>query len=86
MLLVRHQILAFKISVLRKKVVIICANCAGAIFSVLVIICATRAGENCGILACKSSVLRQKCVIICATHAGANLSVFVCKSAFYVKN
>ena len=44
-----------KISVLRLK---------------LVIICATRAGGNLGILSAKISV-RQKLVIICATRAGA---------------
>ena len=45
--LVREQILrvlALKISVLRQK---------------LVIICATRTGPNLGVLACKISVLRQ---------------------------
>ena len=51
-------VLEAKISVLRQK---------------LVIICATRAGANLGILAAKISVFRPKLVIICATRAGANL-------------
>ena len=50
--------LAFKISVLRQK---------------LVIICATRPGAILGVLECKIRVLGQKLVIICATHAGSNL-------------
>ena len=53
-------VLAFKISVLRQKVVIICATRAGANLRVLpqklVIICATRAGANLDVLACKLSV------------------------------
>ena len=47
-------VLACKISILRQK---------------LVIICATRAGANLGVLVFKSSALRQKLVIICATRA-----------------
>ena len=40
-----------------------------------VIICATLAGANLGVLAFKISVLRQKLVIICPTRAGANLGI-----------
>ena len=43
------SVLAYKISILRQK---------------LVIICATPAGANLGVLACKISVLRQNLVII----------------------
>ena len=54
------SVLAGKISVLREKLVIICASRAGANFGVLrqqlVIICATRAGTNLGVLSCKISV------------------------------
>ena len=71
--------LAFKISVLRQILVIVYAKCTRAIFSVLVIICATRAGENLSILAYISSVLSHKFVIICATRTGENLSVLACK-------
>ena len=42
-------------------------------------ICATRAGANLVILACKISVLRQKLVIISANRAEANLGVLECK-------
>ena len=49
-----------KIIALRPKLVIVCATCAGA---------------NLGILAAKISVLRPKLVIICATCAGANFGV-----------
>ena len=48
-------VLAFKINVLRQK---------------LVIICVTRAGANLGVLAFKIKVLRKKLVIIYATLAG----------------
>ena len=43
----------------------------------MVIICATRAGGNIGVLAAKISVLRQKLVIIYATRAvlGDKISV-----------
>ena len=51
------RVLAFKISDLRQK---------------LVIICATRAGAKLGVLAFKISVLHQKLVIICTTRAGTN--------------
>ena len=50
----------FTISVLRQR---------------LVIICATRAGAYLGVLALKISALRQKLVIICDTLSGANLRV-----------
>ena len=53
-------VLAFKISVLRQKLVIIFTTCAGA---------------KLGVLGFKISVLRQKLVIICAIRAGANLVV-----------
>ena len=56
------SILAFNISVLRKK---------------LVVICATRAGANLGVLECKIRILCQKIFIICATCAGANFGVGV---------
>ena len=71
--LVRDQlcILKCKISVLRQK---------------LVIICATRAGGNLAVLAVKISVLRQKLVIICATCAEANFRGLAFESAFNVKN
>ena len=52
------HVLAFKIRVLRQK---------------LVIICTTRAGENLGVLADKISVLRKK-IVICPTSAVAYLS------------
>ena len=80
-------VLACKISVLRKKkLVIICATRAEAILGVLackisvllqklVIICATRAGAILVILAFKISVLRQKWVVICNTRTVALLSV-----------
>ena len=57
-------VLAFKFSVLRQ---------------ILIIICATRAGVKLGVLAFKIRVLRQKCVIICATRAGAYLFVLAIK-------
>ena len=41
----------------------------------LIIICATAAGANLGALACKMSVLRHKLVIISATCVGAILGV-----------
>ena len=83
-------VLATKISVLRLKLVIICATRAGANLGVLeakisvwrpklVIICVTRAGANLGAFAAKISVLRPKLVIFCATRAGANLGVLVFK-------
>ena len=50
-------VLAFKIGVLRQK---------------LVIICATRSGAKLGVLEFKISVLSQKLVITFATRAGAN--------------
>ena len=50
-------VLACKISVLRQK---------------LVIICATRVGANLSDLDCKIIILRRKLVIISATRAGAN--------------
>ena len=52
-------VLAFNISILRQK---------------LVIICATRVGAIQGALECKISVLRLKYVIICATRSGEILA------------
>ena len=57
-------VLAFKISILRQKLVIFCATCTRAILSVL---------------ACKISALRQKLVITCATRARANSGILACK-------
>ena len=51
---------AFKINVLRQKLVIFCAPHAGTIL---------------GVLQCKISALRQKIVIIYATRAVANFDV-----------
>ena len=60
----QELVLVLWISVLRQKIVIICA---------------TRAGSNLGILTCKISVLRQKLVNICATRAGAIFDVLACR-------
>ena len=55
---IRFSALALKISIWSQK---------------LVIICATRAGANLGVLVSKLSVLRQKLVIVCTTRSEANL-------------
>ena len=64
-------VLAYKISVLTQK---------------LVILCATSAGANLDNLAFKIYILSQKLVTICATRAGPNLALQPLKSAFNAKN
>ena len=65
------SVLAFKISALGHK---------------LVIICAIRVEEKLGVLAFKISVLRQKIVIIFATRAEANLGGLAFKISFTSKS
>ena len=65
----KFGVLGFEFSILRQKLVIICATHSvsackiSVLHQKLVMICVTRAGANLGVLASKISVLPQKLVI-----------------------